>query len=123
MGRDGDDPYGRTMPSLHIEHAVTDLDTWSSVFQSFGPIRAAAGVVAEIVRHVEGDDRFVVIDLEFDTSEHAHGFLHFLRTEVWAEPAASPALAGTPEAKVLEPVSGPWVSDDRRGIESDHVPP
>jgi hypothetical protein len=94
----------RTMPSLHIEHRITDLDTWTSAFNRFGEIRRAAGVTAETVRHPYGDDGYVVIDLEFDTSEHAHDFLHFLRTEVWPVPANSPALDGTPQAQVLDRV-------------------
>ena len=91
-----------TMTSLHIEHRITDLDTWTSVFNGFGEIRRRAGVIAETVRHLHGDDRYVVIDLDFDTDDHAHAFLHFLRSEVWAVPANSPALDGTPEAKVLQ---------------------
>lgn len=94
------------MASLHIEHPITDLDAWTAVFNGFGEIRREAGVTAETVRHVHGNERYVVIDLEFDTSEQAHAFLHFLRTEVWAVPANSPALAGAAEAKVLEPVPG-----------------
>lgn len=90
------------MTSLHIEHAITGLDTWTSVFDGFSEVRRRAGVTAEVIRHLHDDDRFVVIDLEFDTSEHAHAFLHFLQTEVWADPANSPALVGTPDAKVLE---------------------
>lgn len=92
------------MPFLHIEHPITDLKTWTSAFAAFTETRRRAGVRAETVRCPEGDETFVVIDLEFDTTDHAHAFLHFLETQVWAVPADSPALAGTPEAKVLETV-------------------
>ena len=92
------------MASLHIGHPVTDLDTWTAVFDGFAEIRRQAGVTAETIRHLHDDDRYVVVDLEFDTSEQAHAFLHYLQTQVWAIPANSPALAGTPEAKVLERV-------------------
>lgn len=92
------------MPSLHIEHPITDLKTWTSAFSAFTEIRRQAGVSAESVRCPEGDDTFVVIDLEFDTIDQAHAFLHFLETKVWAVPESSPALAGTPEAKILETV-------------------
>jgi hypothetical protein len=92
------------MPSLHIEHPITDLATWTSAFTAITEIRRQAGVTSERVRHPEGDDTFVVVDLEFDTSEHAHAFLHFLQTQIWAVPENAPALAGTPDAKVLEPV-------------------
>ncbi len=92
------------MSSLHIEHPITDLSTWTSVFNGFSEIRRQAGVTAETVRHPHGDDQYVVIDLDFDTTEHAHAFLHFLQTKIWTNPANSPGLAGTPEAKVLEHV-------------------
>jgi hypothetical protein len=92
------------MPSLHIEHPITDLKTWTAAFAAFTEIRRQAGVSAETVRRPEGDDTFVVIDLDFDTTGQAHAFLHFLETQVWAVPESSPALAGTPEAKVLTTV-------------------
>jgi len=92
------------MPSLHIEHAITDLETWTIAFTSFDQIRRQAGVTAETIRHPAGDNNFVVIDLEFDTTEEAQSFLEFLKSQVWAVPENSPALAGAPEAKVLEPV-------------------
>ena len=92
------------MASLHIEHPITDLETWASAFASFAETRRQAGVRAETVRCPEDDETFIVIDLEFDTIDQAHAFLHFLRTLVWAVPASSPGLAGTPEAKILETV-------------------
>src|SRR5690606_35699377 len=87
----------RTMSSLHIEHHNTDLAAWTSVFNGFGEIRRHAGVTAETVRRPHDDDRYVVIDLEFDTSEHAHAFLHFLRTEVWAVPPTPPHWPAPPK--------------------------
>ena len=92
------------MASLHIEHPVTDLATWVEAFSGFAEIRKGAGVVAEQVRHPVGDDRYVVIDLEFGSTEQAESFLEFLRTQVWATPELSPALDGQPEARVLEAV-------------------
>lgn len=92
------------MASLHIEHPVTDLATWKDAFAALAAVRRQAGVTAEVVRHPEGDDGYVVVDLEFDTSEHAHAFLHFLETQVWAIPENAPALAGTPHAQILQPL-------------------
>ena len=92
------------MASLHIEHPITDLKTWTSAFASFAEHRRQAGVTAETVRCPEGDATFVVIDLEFSTTDQARAFLDFLVTLVWAVPENSPALAGTPEARVLEDV-------------------
>lgn len=104
MGADGGVPYLSVMASLHIEHPITDLATWMTAFAAIAEIRRQAGVTAERVRHPVGDDAFVVVDLEFDTSEHAHAFLRFLETQIWAVPENAPALAGAPEARVLEQV-------------------
>lgn len=75
-----------------------------TAFTAFAEVRRQAGVSTEMVRHPVGDDAFVVIDLEFATSDQAHAFLEFLKTQVWAVRENSPALAGTPDARVLEPV-------------------
>jgi hypothetical protein len=92
------------MATLHIEHHITDLSTWTAAFVAFATVRREAGVTAETVRHPLGDDTSVVIDLEFRTSEQTHAFLHFLQTQVWAAPQNSPALAGTPRTSILETV-------------------
>jgi hypothetical protein len=95
------------MATLHIEHPISDLATWSSAFGSLADVRRSLGVTAETVRQPVDDPRFVVIDLEFATPEAAGAFLQFLRTEVWAVPENAPALAGAPEARVLEQVRLP----------------
>jgi len=92
------------MPFLHIEHPITDLKSWVSAFAGFTETRRQAGVTAETVRRPEGDDAFVVIDLEFDTTEQAHTFLHFLETQIWVVAENAPALAGSPEARILTTV-------------------
>ena len=97
-------PYVRSMATLHIEHPITDLATWSAAFNALAEARRHAGVVAEQVHQPVGDPQFIVVDLDFDSSEHAEAFLGFLRSVVWAVPESSPALAGAPEAKVLERV-------------------
>ena len=92
------------MASLHIQHPITDLPTWVSAFSRFEEKRRLAGVLSETIRHPVDDDRFVVIDLEFETVDQATGFLQFLESAVWANEESSPALAGKPDTKILEPV-------------------
>lgn len=92
------------MTTLHIEHPITDLSTWLTAYGRFSEARRAAGVLAESVRQPLDDDRFVVIDLEFSTDEQANAFLGFLRSQVWAVPENSPALAGSPVARLLRSV-------------------
>jgi hypothetical protein len=90
------------MATLHIEHPVTDFGTWSAAFARFADARSRAGVREQRVRRPVDDPDYVVVDLDFDTVEQAEKFLGFLRTNVWASPQNAPALAGKPQARVLE---------------------
>lgn len=90
------------MATLHIQHPVTDFDTWTSAFTRFADARRDAGVRAERVQRPVDDPRFVVIDLDFDTASEARAFRAFLTTRIWADPKNSPGLAGTPETLILE---------------------
>lgn len=92
------------MTTLHIEHAISDYPTWRRAFDRFEDARAEAGVTSYRVRRPDGDQHYIVVDLEFETPEPAGRFLEFLRRVVWADPAKSPALAGTPTARVLHDI-------------------
>ena len=85
------------MATLHIQHPVTDFDTWTSAFQRFADARRNAGVRAQRVQRPVDDPKYVVIDLDFDTTAEARSFQGFLTAQVWADPKNSPGLAGTPE--------------------------
>ena len=89
------------MPSLHIQHPISDLTTWTTAFAAFGEQRRQAGVLSEAVRIPVDDDHFVVIDLEFGTVDQAAAFHRFLQTVVWASNENSPALVGAPDVKIL----------------------
>lgn len=93
------------MPTLHIEHAITDFATWTEAFNQFAEARRNAGVLAERVHQPVDDPRYVVIDLDFETTDEAEGFLDFLKTAVWAVPENAPALAGAPASLILERAS------------------
>jgi hypothetical protein len=93
------------MVTLHIQHPITDFDTWTSAFQRFGDARSNAGVRAERIHRPLDDAKYVVIDLDFDTAAEARSFRGFLTTQVWANPKNSPGLAGTPETLILEPAA------------------
>ena len=89
------------MSTLHIEHPITDFETWASAFDQFTEARRDAGVRTHRVLRPVDDPCFVVVDLEFDTDDAALAFREFLRTVVWTIPENSPALAGEPHAVVL----------------------
>ena len=89
------------MATLHIEHPITDFQTWSGAFAQFSDARRGAGVRGERVQRPLDDPAYVVVDLDFDTVEQAEAFLGFLTTQVWAIPENAPALAGTPKTMIL----------------------
>jgi hypothetical protein len=64
-------------------------------------VRAPRVQEQRVLRPVD-DPAYVVVDLDFDTVEQAEKFLGFLRTNVWAATQNAPALAGKPQARVLE---------------------
>ena len=92
------------MATLHIEHAITDLATWRDAFDRFAEARKTAGVTASRIFQPADDDRYIVVLLDFDSTDAATGFLGFLEGKVWSTPSNSPGLAGAPTARVLEPV-------------------
>ena len=50
------------------------------------------------------DENYIYVELDFDSVDQAEAFKEFLETRVWSSPDASPALGGTPRARVLRPV-------------------
>jgi hypothetical protein len=92
------------MPTLHIEHPITDFRTWKAAFDRVAPVRKNAGVLHHRVQQPVGDPNYVVIGLEFDTTSQAEAFRTFLETQIWSSHANSPALAGPPVTKILETV-------------------
>ncbi len=93
------------MPTLHIEHPITDLDTWLGAFTRFDEARRNAGVRAQRVQQPVDDDKYIYVWLDFETLEQAENFKGFLETTVWANAEASPALDGTPTARILDEVA------------------
>jgi len=51
------------------------------------------------------DDAHYVIDLDFPTTAREEKFLGFLQAKVWTSADNALALAGTPQTRILEPVS------------------
>jgi hypothetical protein len=89
------------MATLHIEHPISDLPTWLGAFSRFQEARQGAGVRAERVLQPVDDDKYIYVNLDFDTVEQAAAFQEFLEKNVWTSREASPALAGTAKARVL----------------------
>lgn len=94
--------YLRLMITLHIEHPITDYDTWRTAFDTFAQARRGAGVIGERIARPVDDPCYIVVALDFETTERAAAFRQFLETQVWSSPTASPGLNGQPKASILE---------------------
>lgn len=90
-----------TTTTLHIEHPISDLATWQTAFSGFAEQRRRAGVLAERILQPDDDPAYIVVDLDFADADGARAFRTFLQERVWADTASSPALRGTPIARVL----------------------
>jgi hypothetical protein len=95
------------MPTLHIEHAITDFALWKAAFDRFAEFRQRSGVLRHRIQRPVDDPGYVVIDLEFATTGEAESFLDFLRTTVWSSDRNAPALVGDPETRILKAVESP----------------
>ncbi|MDQ0603865.1 hypothetical protein QF037_008210 [Streptomyces canus] len=99
------------MPTLHIEHPITDFATWKTAFDRFAAARADAGVRRHRVQRPVDDPAYVVVDLDFDDVAGAERFLGFLKSTIWASSGNAPALAGAPRTRILE------TAEDHQGSE------
>jgi hypothetical protein len=91
------------MTILHIEHPIRDYAMWKKAFDSDPIGRERSGVRQHQVLRPVDDPNYVMIDLSFDTSQAAEACLAALR-ELWRSPAASSALMGTPQTRIIEVV-------------------
>jgi len=89
------------MATLHIEHGITDFETWKAAFDRFAEKRQQAGVIAYRIQQPHDNAAYVVLQLDFQTVEQAQAFQQFLESRVWSTIANSPGLAGNPRARVL----------------------
>jgi hypothetical protein len=90
------------MTTLRIEHAIHDFETWRKAFDGYAEARTRAGVRSLAIRRAVDDPKYVLLDLEFDTTGQAEAFAEFLHERVWSSPASSPGLAGTPQTRILD---------------------
>jgi hypothetical protein len=89
------------MATLRIEHGIRDYETWQRAFDSFAAARANAGVRGFAIHQPVDDPKYLMLDLEFDTTRLAEEFAHFLHERVWSSPESSPALDGATSTRIL----------------------
>jgi hypothetical protein len=93
------------LTTLHIEHPITDFETWAGAFDRFAEARQRAGVRSHRVQQPIDDANYIVVDLDFENTDQATAFLNFLRSTVWAVPGNAPGLGGDPQTMILEPAA------------------
>jgi hypothetical protein len=76
------------MPTLQIEHAISDFEVWKSAFDTDPLRREESGVRRYRVFRPLDDPRYVKIDLDFDSAEEAEAFR--AKLEVCGARAAPP---------------------------------
>src|SRR5436189_6170916 len=91
------------MPTLRLEHPITDYAVWKAAFDRDPLGRARSGVVAHRIHRPLDDPSSIAVDLDFATRDEAERFHAALR-ELWASRVAAPALAGRPTVRLVEMV-------------------
>jgi hypothetical protein len=91
------------MATLQIEHAISDFELWKKAFDADPVRRKESGVRRYRVLRPVDDPRYVKIDLDFDSVEEADAFRTALQG-LWSSGRAAPALAGAPQARIVEEV-------------------
>ena len=87
------------MPTLRIEHTVTDYDAWKRMFDTDPADRKGSGVRRYQISRLVDDPSYVMIELEFDTQKEAEGLLATMRG-VWAGPGRD--IMQNPQARIFE---------------------
>jgi hypothetical protein len=89
---------------LQIEHTVPDFDGWKKEGFDRDPIgRQQGGVRRYRISRPVDDSRYVVIDLEFDSSSEAEAFLTALR-DLWGRVQGRFGWTERPRARIMETV-------------------
>ena len=86
---------------LRIEHPVSDFDGWKKAFDSDPVGREKSGVRRYRVLRPIDDPRYVMIDLEFDTTRQAEALLTAMRV-VWGHVQGK--IVFNPQARIVEAV-------------------
>lgn len=89
------------MPTLQMEHAIRDFDTWKAAFERDPAGRQQSGARGyQILRPID-DPNYLIINIDFDSRGEAEAFLAKMN-EVWKSTSAAPALKGRPQTRIVE---------------------
>jgi hypothetical protein len=91
------------MPTLRLEHSISDFELWKAAFDRDPVHREQSGVRSHRVFRPIDDPNYIAVDLEFDTADEANRFKGTL-ADLWRSREAAPALVGTPLVRIVEAV-------------------
>ncbi len=86
---------------LRIEHPITDFDGWKKAFDSDPVGREKSGVLRYRIFRPVDDQKYIIIDLEFDTARQAEALLAAMR-KVWGRIQGT--IMSDPRARIVEVV-------------------
>ncbi len=89
------------MHILRIEHPVPEFDAWKEAFDSDPVHREQSGVRSYRILRPIDDRKYVMVDLEFDSSSETEAFLAALR-ELWGR--VEGRIIVSPQARIVEVV-------------------
>lgn len=89
------------MPTVRIEHAVSNFEQWKRAFDNDPADRKGSGVRRYQILRPRDDPDYVMIDLEFDSVDQAEAFLRTMQ-RIWAGPGK--AAMQNPRARITDRV-------------------
>jgi hypothetical protein len=85
--------------TVQIEHPIRDFARWRAAFDRDPAGRRSAGVRRYRVYRPLGDPNYVLVDLDFDTSDAAERFVATMR-RIWQQ--VDGTLIEGPRARIVE---------------------
>jgi len=89
------------MPVVRIEHKVPSFDKWKQAFDSDPANRKGSGVRRYQISRLQSDPDYVMIDLEFETTNEAEAFVQTMQ-RIWNGPGK--AVMQNPRARIVDVV-------------------
>jgi hypothetical protein len=87
------------MPVVRIEHSVPSFEKWKQAFDSDPADRKGSGVRRYQILRLHNDPNYVMIDLEFDSTNEAEAFAQKMQ-RIWDGPAK--AVMQNPRARIAD---------------------
>jgi hypothetical protein len=91
------------MPTVRLEHPISDFDLWKAAFDRDPIDRAGSGVVAHRIYRPADDPAYVMVDLDVESHAAAERVCEALE-RLWQSREAAPALAGATRLRVVDTV-------------------